>query len=434
MQNKPVVLFLTFFLLSSVVAQGQKLVNSPYARFNIGALNPQGSFRSLAMGGTGIGIRDNSTIYFNNPASYSSIDTVSFLFDFGLDFGMNKLSDGTNKYSSKDMNFNHLLLGFPISKGFGFAAGLVPVSNGYYYLSQKISEGDPGYDPIIGEVINIHRGTGSITKLFAGTGINLTKHLSAGINLDVLFGQISRTNQFEFGDFYNTFSESGVENLKINGINLDYGLQYFSSFKKDHFLIAGFSVIAAKKYHSSREILEKRFSAYVSSTYSPDTLVYSNYTSSDSTLLPASYRFGISFGKKDKFTAGIDYIFTRWSKARIQGQDASTMSSTASLLFGLEYIPEKYSNTSVLKRIEYCLGGHIATNYLAINGEQIKEYGFSAGLGIRLRNISPSKATFFFDYTSRRGDTSKGLHIENIYSFGASLNLYDFWFLKRKYD
>ena len=59
------------------------------------------------MGGTGIGIRDNSTIYFNNPASYSSIDTVSFLFDFGLDFGMNKLSDGTNKYSSKDMNFNH---------------------------------------------------------------------------------------------------------------------------------------------------------------------------------------------------------------------------------------------------------------------------------------------------------------------------------------
>ena len=40
----------------------------------------------------------------------------------------------------------------------------------------------------------------------------------------------------------------------------------------------------------------------------------------------------------------------------------------------------------------------------------------------------------FFDYNSRGGSLSKGLHRENIYSFGLSLNFYDYWFLKAKYD
>ena len=72
------------------------------------------------MGGIGIGMRDNSSIYFANPASYSSLDTNSFIFDFGLDYGMNvTLSDGENHYTSDDMNFDHLLMGFPLAKGLG---------------------------------------------------------------------------------------------------------------------------------------------------------------------------------------------------------------------------------------------------------------------------------------------------------------------------
>jgi hypothetical protein len=417
----------------SAGAQGQKLVNSPYARFNIGILDPQGPYRSLAMGGTGIGLRDNNTIYFNNPASYSSIDTISFLFDFGLDYGLNRLSEGADKYSSKDINFNHMLIGFPIAKGFGFTAGILPVSNGYYYLTESVKEGDPGYNPVTGEYMSFHKGTGSITKFFTGIGLNLTKNLSAGINLDILFGQITRLNQFEFKDYANAFNENNTENLRINGVNLDYGLQYTAMSKKNYFFVAGFSLTGPGKYNSTRENLETRFAAYTASVYSPDTLTYSYYTSGDSTKLPASWRFGLSFGKKDKFTAAIDYIYTKWSEARIQGQDA-TMASTRSLLFGLEYIPEKYSNTSFLKRIEYRLGGHIADNYLIINGEQIKEYGFSAGLGVRMRSNSLSQATFFFDYTRRQGSITLGLHDENIYSFGISLNLYDFWFMKRKYE
>ena len=80
MRNK----FITFIILSLFsfvyTATAQKLIDSPYSRFNIGALQPQGSFKSLSMGGVGTAMRDNTSIFFLNPASYSSLDTISFVF------------------------------------------------------------------------------------------------------------------------------------------------------------------------------------------------------------------------------------------------------------------------------------------------------------------------------------------------------------------
>jgi hypothetical protein len=47
--------------------------------------------------------------------------------------------------------------------------------------------------------------------------------------------------------------------------------------------------------------------------------------------------------------------------------------------------------------------------------------------------MSKSKANFFVDFTRRSAATSS-LHTEDYVTFGASLNLYDWWFVKRKYD
>jgi hypothetical protein len=143
---------------------------------------------------------------------------------------------------------------------------------------------------------------------------------------------------------------------------------------------------------------------------------------------------GISVGKKDKFTAGLDYITTKWSEAKIPGSTGNAADSK-SFHFGIEYIPEKLSNYSVLKRLEYRLGGHAGDNYLILNGEQIKEIGVSAGIGIPLRRtVSLSKANLFVDYTRRSGSSTNGLHTENYFTVGASVNLYDWWFMKRKYE
>ena len=432
MQIRRTAIFLAAFTILNISAYSQKSVNSPYARFNLGNIGTGGSFRSLGMGGTGIAMRDNSSIYFHNPASYTSIDTSSFLFDFGLDGSIYGLDDGNSKFYSGDINFNHLFMGFPLSKRLGLALGMVPVSNGYYYLANKITKEDPNYNPIIGEVAYVHRGSGGLAGIFIGSGFRFTKNLSAGINMTIISGKIERVNQFEFVDYNTAFNQKYTENLRLFGINLDYGLQYSSTIGKNHYLTVGASYTGSKNYRSKKEVINERFAIYSYPGFSPDTLSYYYNESRDSTIMPASYRFGISFGKRDKWVAEFDYIYSPWSEGLIHGVNKN-LGNSYNYKLGLEFIPNKYSNVSFLKRMEYRLGGHYGDSYLVFDNYQIKEYGVTAGLAIRLRN-SNSRATIYFDYTKRQGDLSKGLPNENIYSLGLSLNFYDFWFIKKKFD
>jgi len=426
MQNKRIAVFIFLLLIVSLSVKAQKQVNSPYSRFNIGSLNTPGTFRSLSMGGTGIAMRDNNSVYFTNPASYTSIDTISFVFDFGADMTLNVLNDGTEPFKSFDINFDHLIIAMPIWKKIGTAAGLVPVSNGYYFISQNID------DPVTGEAATVHKGTGGLAKFFWGAGFKITKNLSAGANMNIFLGQINRLDQYEFADYTSTFNQRSDESLRISGVSLDYGLQYHANLKKDYFITAGFSMNRQRKYKSTNEILKERFSVYSSVPYSPDTLSYTKNSSRDSTIFPSSFRFGLTFGRKDKFAMEIDYSYTPWSNGMIHGE-SSYLADISALRFGLEYIPDRLSNTSFLKRIEYRAGGHYADNYLILNGVQLKEAGGSFGLGLRIRG-SRSKANIYFDYTRRIGNIDAGLHNEDIFSFGISLNLYDYWFMKKKYD
>ena len=429
MRNKLILLFSIFLFSLTITSNGQKLINSPYSRFNLGSIEPSGSFRSQGMGGLSISQRDNTSIYFTNPASYSSLDTNSFVFDFGVDYSLSRITDGVSDYSSDDGNFDHMIMGFPLTKGWGLALGIMPYSNGYYKLTESVLNTDPDYDPLIGEFSSYHAGDGGITSVFMGSGINLTKNFSVGVNMTLLFGQINRSNQFDFADYYNVFHNNSSEKLEISGINFDYGLHYRASLGNKYYFIAGASLTSGKDYKTNYEHLIYRYTAYSTR----DTLSISS-VEGKSTNIPGTIRFGISVEKTNKFSAGIDYISTNWSAAKIPGSTGS-FADTKSFLFGVEFIPDKYSNYSFLKRLEYRVGGHTGDNYLILNGEQIKEIGASAGIGIPMRRTqSLSKANLFVDYTKRSGSFSNGLHTENYITVGASINLYDWWFIKRKYE
>jgi hypothetical protein len=179
-------------------------------------------------------------------------------------------------------------------------------------------------------------------------------------------------------------------------------------------------------YKTEYNELSKKYTLYGSS----DTISY--ISDNSPTYIPGTLRLGISFGKKNKFTAGADYIATNWSKSKIPGS-VGYAADTKEIKAGAEFIPDKYSNYSFFNRVEYRIGGHIGDNYLIINGEQIKEYGASIGFGIPMRRTL-SKTNLYFDFTKKTGSFANSLHNENYLTMGLSLNLYDFWFLKRKYD
>ena len=426
MRNKLITIINISLLVFASTASGQKLIDTPYSRFNLGTLQPEGSFRSLGMGNVGTAIRDNSSIYFSNPASYSSLDTLSFIFDFGLDYGRNTIYDGSSKFSSEDLTFHHLIMAFPLSKGWGLALGIIPMSSGYYKITQTVTSADPGYDPNVGEYTINHDGDGSITKFFIGSGLRITRNISIGANMTLLSGMLKRDNSFVFSDFYNAFHNNSEENLQLDGIGFDYGIQYTASLKNNYFLNIGVSLSGGTNYPSKYSQLSVKYTAYGVT----ETVSYVPYNSAK-TFIPSTISLGISFGKKNKFTTGLDFVTSNWSASKIPGSTGYA-ADTRELRLGAEYIPDKFSNYSYISRIEYRIGGHIGDNYLIINGSQLKEYGASLGIGLPLK--LGTKTNLFVDFTRRMGSAGSSFHSEDYLTAGISINFYDFWFVKKKYD
>jgi hypothetical protein len=430
MQNKLTIIIFVSILSTGLTAFGQKNINTPYSRFNLGTLQTEGPFSSLGMGGIGTAARSSTSLYYTNPASYNNIDTLSFIFDFGLDYGRNSISNGGSVFSSSDLNFNHLVFGFPISKHWGLSAGIVPWSSGYYKIADEITSSDPNYDPGIGAYEIDHNGTGGITKLFLGSGIKISKNLSVGLNATFLTGELSRTNQFTFADYTTAFNNTSEETLNLNGINFEYGLQYTASLKNNYFVNIGASLTSGKNYRTKYNQLSSKYNAYAIT----DTISYTADNNAK-TFIPADWRFGVSFGKLDKFSAELDYTTSKWSTSKIPGPSGYA-ADTRSVLFGAEFIPDKYSNYSFFKRIAYRIGAHTGNNYLIVNGEQLKESGASIGLGVPIRNTAtkPTMLNLYLDFTRRSGSLSGSLHNEDYLTMGISINFFDNWFIKRKYE
>ena len=76
----------TVLLASLYVAPAiaQSGTNSPYSQYGLGQLSEQTSGFNRGMNGLGLGFREHNQVNYINPASYSSIDSLTFIFDAGL--------------------------------------------------------------------------------------------------------------------------------------------------------------------------------------------------------------------------------------------------------------------------------------------------------------------------------------------------------------
>ena len=416
------------FALLAAGAAGQKEISSPYARYGIGNLAPQGTFRTLAMGGISSGIRNNLTLNYLTPASYSSIDTTSFIFDFGLDYSFTHLKEGDLSFYSQDINFSHLMLGFPIKKGWGFAAGIVPFSDGFYNIIDKSAPEDSGTGSS-DDILESHRGSGGYHKVYLGTAYNFLSFFSAGLNAFVIFGEITRYNDFIFTADNNYFNTRDKSTNSMDGIGYEASVQFMAPLPENRFFNAGLTYTPQYSLWTTNEDMIIRYSNIQTSSFAFDTL--SQALTDTISHLPRSIRAGVSFGKTDKLTIGADILYSYWSEASLPG-NYGTYANTLSLSGGAEYIPDKFSNYSFFDRMEYRIGGHYDESYALFNGKKVKEYGITFGTGIPLRK-SRSRISLYLDL-STRGKPDDNLPRERTISVGVSLNLYDYWFLKAKYD
>ncbi|MFP4059947.1 MAG: hypothetical protein ACLFUC_05635 [Bacteroidales bacterium] len=422
-------IIMAMLVLLTTQAYTQRSTNSVYSRYGIGDLTYKGFARSSSMGGISAGLRLKNNINYLNPASYTSQDTLSFIFDFGVRSAFNSYTNDEETFQFNTFNIDHLAIGFPVTRWWKSSVGLVPYSSmGYKITSRETVINNPE-----DTVIKYFEGTGGITQLYFGNSFELFDHVSLGMNVSYLFGSLDKTlsQEFEENSYYNIFNEEN--STRVGGFHYRFGLQYHEKISENFSFVIGGTV-------ENQNALGTRSSLFSTSTRTltsqnsrvPDVDTIMNQSGArNEILLPTYYGAGLTFKYKNNLTAGIDYFKHNWSEASFLGEKDSITNSSGYAL-GLEYVHDPASFRAYWHTIRFRAGGYFNDTYFKINGIQLNEYGMTFGLGFPIRN---SNSMFNIGLEiGQRGTTENNLIQENFKRLNFSFTLYDFWFIKRKFD
>ena len=411
-------------LVGTVVSTAQNGTNSPYTRFGYGDLSNHSFGAGRSMGGIGIGLRSSRQINPMNPASYSGMDSLTFLFDFGASFQFSAYKDGTNKQKDFNGNVEYMAMQFPLFKQVAMSAGLIPFSHvGYRFGEQKTSaDGQIHFDSF--------EGTGGLNQLFAGLSIELwKKRLSVGSNINYLFGTISHASITGFGSS-NSTSVVSMSSTNFTDVTFDFGLQYVQPLSKtDHFV---FGLIHTPKKRLKNELYKSVSNG--SEYLSQDTITDTPYEVSDRYGVGVSYQTTTAKGKK--LIVAADYSLQEWDKVANPSKDFA-FNNRSKFAAGFELVPNLFSRPYI-NRMRYRAGLNYSNSYIKVNGNGFKEYGATVGVGFPINLISGnfeerSFINLSFEYVKKFPEL-KTMIIENYFRLTLSYTFNEYWFFKRKVD
>lgn len=410
---------------------GQNYNNNPYTRFAIGDLINTGFSYNRSMGGSSIALRPSNQVNYMNPASYTSQDTLSFLFHAGVSSRSSYLSMADTKDQTNNINIDYLAIGFPVTHWCKFSTGLVPFNRIQYYFRD--------YQESLEEIAIEYRGNGGYNEFYFGTSFQFFKFVSLGLNAGYLFGNITRIQLIDM-------PESQVANTKIkeNFISSDFhyrmGLQVYPKFisaneKMHQFIFGAIYDIGTDIKINYESITTRNFPSY-----NPIIDTFSIVSDSVTHLkLPVKFGFGFTYNFDNRIAATFEYSQQNFSEG-IGLPLIINLVDYSSLRFGIEIIPKPMSDRARAKyyeRIHYRMGGHYTKTYVELANQHIADYGVSIGIGLPWRNSQKlyTNTTFNLSYEfGKRGTTDFGLINEYYHNVTIGITLHDFWFLKPKYD
>ena len=423
-------MFLSALLLCAIPVAAQVNTSSPYSRFGLGELLQPGFTQNLSMGGTGIGTRSSSQINYLNPASYTEIDTMSFLFDFGLSGSQTKYSTNSLESQLANYNIHHIAIGFGITKNWKSSIGVLPYSSvGYDIVENKFLSG-------AGLVDYNYKGRGGLNRLYIGNSVRFLNHFSVGLNLSYLFGYLNYSRAVDFPADAAAATTTIENRLDIGDISYNLGFQYHDTFNEKYFLTLGVIFDNDSKLKTSQKLVQTTFYPGVGVNIGDTIIIDPSFVVNTEdkaveTLLPRNMGVGFSFGIKNKLTLAGDYSTMEWSKSFIPGK-SDTLANSSSFNFGMEYTPNDQALQGYYNRVHYRLGGYYSNNYLRIREQQLQDYGISFGVGLPFKG---SKSSFNLGVIiGQRGTLTNNLIKENFTMVNFGLTLHDFWFYKRKFD
>jgi len=419
---KTIKFYLTFtiIILSPLLIWAQSSTSSPYSRYGIGDINDKGFGQNKALGGIALGLRSSEHINLTNPASYTSFDSLSFIFDVGVKGKQTTFKSYNAEHTINNVNLSYIAMGFPVTKWWAASIAMVPLSNVGYEINYSENITD------IGNVAYKYTGNGGINQALIGSSLRLHKRLSLGINASYLFGSLNHTKKLSIDDV-NAYSINTTSKTTINDFYFNLGLQYTNAFKTKYKYTVGLIFDNQSNLKSRNSLLTIKSKG---STAYNDTL--ENYVKQKGDIvLPYNIGLGITLINDNKLLIGADFYTQNWSNAKFFGTNDSLANSNY-IGFGLEYTPERFHVTKYWKRVSYRIGGHSSDTYLQLHNNQLKDYGFSLGLGLPLRKTKT--AINISVEVGQRGTTNNNLIKENYAIVSLNLSLHDLWFNKKKFD
>jgi hypothetical protein len=396
--------------LASFSAIGQSV--TPYSKYGYGLLNDNATSMQRSMGGIGYAMSGGRQINVMNPASYASIDSLTFLWDVGLSMTNLWAKEGDLKGKSFGGGLDYITMQFPIGKYLGGSFGLVPFSSVGYSFGDEVVNGS-----------SAQVGSGGLNQLYAGLSGRIFKGFTIGANISYLFG----TTINDAYAYSNTGSETLFERvMKVRDWNLNLGLQYTVNFDKKNKATIGLTYTPGKTLRGNTMGVKYE----INSDIKPDTVAEMSLKGNYS--LPHSFGGGISYTHDNRIMVEADFTYQNWSKAKftpLKDFDQSTeLTNRWKVALGGQYIHNPRGN--YLQRINFRLGGYYNRDYILIGTNNVKEYGISLGFGLP----TPSDKTMInigFEYKHR--DTYPvSLITENYFNITVGVNFNELWFWQNK--
>ncbi len=410
--------------MMSIELMAQTSTNSPYTRYGFGQLSDQNFGNSQAMGGISYGLRNGLHVNTSNPASYSAVDSLTFIFDAGLSLQNTNFKEGNVKTNAKNSSVDYIAMQFRLAKGLGFAAGFLPYSTVGYNINRNnvVTTDEYGATTTATQSFN---GDGGLQQVFFGLGYNVFKGLSVGANFSYLYGDISHTSSTTFSNA-NAFSSARTHKIDISDYKLDFGLQYTHQLKEKHVLNVGATYSFGHELNSTGYEYIEKYSNGTLATQSVDTI-------QNAFAIPHTFGLGATYVYDNRLTVGADYTLQQWEDVKFFKEKGAFQNRTK-ISLGAEYLPNPVGR-NYLSRIRYRVGAYYSSPYAKIDGKDgNREYGVSFGFGFPLTAYQGRSILNISGQYVRVSPKVKGMLEENYLRINIGLTFNERWFMKWKVD
>ena len=413
------------FCIMATIAMAQTSSNSPYTRYGFGELSDQHFGNSKAMGGIAYGLRNGFQVNAANPASYTAIDSLTFIFDAGLSLQNTNFKENKVSTNAKNSSLDYIAMQFRLNKRMGMAMGFLPYSNVGYNMNQVNSINKDEYGNVI-ESYHNYQGSGGLQQVFAGLGLKVFNNLSIGANFSYLYGDITHTATTTFNNT-NAFSSVRTHQISISSYKLDLGVQYTHKFGQKHVVNLGAA------YSHGHEMNGDGY--YYTETYDSNSTLqtHSGDTISNAFSIPNTFGVGMTYVYNNSLTVGLDYTLQKWADCKYFNKEGQ-YSDRSKISFGAEYIPN-LKGRRYLDFVRYRIGFHYAEPYAKVNGKEgAREYGASIGFGLPIFAFRGRSMLNISGQYVKVSPKVKGMLEENYLRLNIGLTFNERWFMKYKVE